>query len=148
MNDDVTSYLASAIATAHAMRRIVAVGMIDKGPDAGQPIMATATRTQMLQYVEWMREPAQMASFMDSVCRDIRGLLAKGVDRLSKEERTDLIGNTILLMAAKLATDGDDHVLSGSGLKSLTLAVDYTGEASWDHRGFLRPEDATAVAHG
>jgi hypothetical protein len=140
-NLDAENHIAANIRAAHAARKVAALGMIDKGLDVGRYIIATSRRPEMLQYVEMMRDPARNQGFIESICREIRTALANGLDRLSTEARADLIGNVLLLMAAKLAT-GDEHLLDGSGLGSLSLVVDRTGLGDWDRRGFLRPEDA------
>jgi hypothetical protein len=144
LTPEAEAYIATSIREAHAARKIVAVGLINKGPSAGRHIISTARRPEMLQYVEMMCEPSRNVTFIESVCREIRKALTAGLDGLSSEARADMIGNVLLLMAAKLAT-GDEHLLDGSGLGSLTIVVDRTGDADWDRRGFLRPEDARVV---
>jgi|HubBroStandDraft_1064217.scaffolds.fasta_scaffold41085_4 hypothetical protein len=142
----VVEYFGARIREAHATRRIAIVAVIGRSHDTGQPLMVAPLRHEMVEYIQMARDAARSPNFVRSVCGDIRGAVMIGLGSLSPAQRTDLLSNIALLMAAKLAT-GDDHVIEGSGLASVTVVVDHNRDLPWDRRGFLTPADAVTPGH-
>lgn len=125
--------------------KIVIVGTLAEGPDAGGQVVCLVKRETMLRDIDKVRARlSRFPGFLDSVRAAIKAEAAKGVSRLTPKTDKHLMADLAIMMCAKLMI-GDESPLEQSGLFSLMIAVSPEDHFPWDRRGFLSAPTAGVI---
>jgi hypothetical protein len=125
--------------------KLVIIGTIGEGPDAGGAVICVTPRADFLSHCDRARiSLAKYPGFLHRVRGAIRREILRGVSRLTPQNDKNLMDDLAIMMAVKLAMG--ESAINESGLFSLMLAIDNDGSRPWDERGFMASEDVITAS--
>jgi len=117
--------------------KIIIIGTLSEGPDAGKEVVCIAKRHEVRDGIRRAKRLFEKdPGFLESVRRTLRRQALKGLSGLAPGRDGDFMGDLAIMMSVKIAAQ-DEHVLDGSGLFSLMIAVNPDETAPWTKRGLL-----------